>query len=301
MSERGIGVSVVIPAWNAEGWLARALDSVLGQTFLPEEVIVVDDGSTDGTADVARAYGGPVRLVSQENRGLSGARNRGIEEARAEWVAFLDADDYWLPGKLAQQCALIEADPELGFISCAARVEYEDGDVAGEWPCAGREEAADMLRTLFRRHAAMAGSGSAVMARRVLLHALGGFDTALDSLEDVDMWMRLAAEARYSCVAEPLVVITRRRGSMSGDRVCMRRAAIRVMRKNRALLGGDAGRYWHWCYAGMLTDYAKWALREGRRAAALRDLAAAFAHAPLGRGRLVLGLLGALVTGARLG
>jgi glycosyltransferase involved in cell wall biosynthesis len=103
-------ISAVIPCFNAGRWLGEALDSVARQTRPPIEVIVVDDASTDGSAEIARTYGGPVRLVRQDrNRGVSAARNRGIAEARGEWIAFLDADDLWKPAKLARQAAAIGA------------------------------------------------------------------------------------------------------------------------------------------------------------------------------------------------
>lgn len=291
MDERAITVTVVIPAWNAEAWIERALDSVLGQTRPPDELIVVNDGSTDGTESLVRTYGDPVRLLSQENRGLSAARNVGIEVARGRWVAFLDADDYWLPEKLEKQLELIEREPRLGFVSAAARLEYEDGTDAGCWSCVDEAEQGYVLETLFRNNAAVAGSGSAVIARRDLLLELGGFDTCLKSLEDIDMWMRLAAVASYACVREPMVVIARRRGSMSRNLEQMKHNACCVMRKNRHLLGRHSGRYWRWCYAGMLTDYAKWEIRTGRRRQALGTLLKAAAYSPVGRGRLIASLL----------
>lgn len=94
-----ITVSVVIPAYNAGEYLGRAIDSVLAQTQPAAEIIVVDDGSADNTADVAQGYGERIRFIQQENAGASVARNTGIEAAASEWIAFLDADDEWLPQK----------------------------------------------------------------------------------------------------------------------------------------------------------------------------------------------------------
>ena len=103
-------VSVVIPCYNGAAFLREALDSVLAQTRPPLEVIVVDDGSTDDSAAIAESYGPPVRVIRQENQGESVARNRGIDEARGDWIAFLDADDVWKPEKLARQLAAVEPD-----------------------------------------------------------------------------------------------------------------------------------------------------------------------------------------------
>lgn len=98
-----VPVSVVIPCYNGAAYLRETLESVVHQTAHPLEVVLVDDGSTDGSAEIAEAFGPPVRVIRQENQGESVARNRGIEEARGEWVAFLDADDIWKPEKLERQ------------------------------------------------------------------------------------------------------------------------------------------------------------------------------------------------------
>lgn len=308
-------VSVVIPAYNAAWCVAHAIDSVLAQAFLDFELIVVDDGSTDDTPAVLARYGSAVRVVRQPNRGLAGARNRGIREAAGRYVAFLDADDRWLPGKLERQVALLDARPELAFCSTAARVEGPGGEDLGLWRCrgagfagarpgAGGEAAASAavlgaqaaLESIFAVNAFVAGSGSAVLARRRALDQAGGFDESLASLEDIDMWMRLAAHGGYACIDEPLAVILKRADSMSGNLEVMRHAAITVMRKNRHLLPpARRGAFWRHAYAGMLSDYAKWAWRARRRGRALRDLVTALCIAPWSRGRLMAGLLLAML------
>jgi len=101
-------ISVVIPCYNGARFLAETLRTVFSQTRPPEEILVVDDGSTDDSAAVAERFGSPVRVLRQANRGESAARNRGIEESRGEWIAFLDADDVWAPKKLERQCKAIE-------------------------------------------------------------------------------------------------------------------------------------------------------------------------------------------------
>ncbi len=106
-------VSVVIPAYNVEKYIGRAIDSVLAQTRRPDEIIVVDDGSTDNTAEVIRSYGSKVCFIRQENAGASVARNTGVQAATSEWIAFLDADDEWLPEKLQLQIEHLKRNPEL--------------------------------------------------------------------------------------------------------------------------------------------------------------------------------------------
>jgi glycosyltransferase involved in cell wall biosynthesis len=289
-------VSAVIPVYNGEAYVARAVDSVLGQTYAPVEALVVDDGSTDGTPGVLAGYGDRVRVLRQANQGLSAARNAGIAAARGEWVALLDADDRWLPEKLARQVALMRAAPEVGFCSTEALLEDERGEVVGRWACPGVD--GDVLRTIFARNAAIPGSGSGVLVRRDLFARAGTFDTRLVSLEDIDMWLRLAAHAAYRCVPEPLTVILRRTGSMSRDLGRMRSQAAAVLRKNRGLLpAGERGGFWRYAYAGMLADYAKWEYRAGQRGRAIRHLLYAALLSPLGRGRLIGGLLWAALRG----
>jgi glycosyltransferase involved in cell wall biosynthesis len=287
-------VSVVIPAYNAAWCVGRAIDSVLAQTFRDVELIVVNDGSTDGTAGVLARYASQIRIVTKPNGGLSSARNAGIHAATGEYVAFLDADDWWLPHKLERQVAWMDAHRETVFCSGTVRVVNARAEATGEWRCAACT--GSTLEAIFSRNGYVAGSGSAVLARRDALVAAGGFDERLRSLEDVDMWMRLAARGRYHCLEEPLAVVEKRPDSMSRHLDVMRDAAMHVMRKNRALLPADKrGAFWRKAYASMLSDYAKWAYRSGRRRQAFADLLTGMRLAPLSRGRLLLGLLAAML------
>lgn len=289
-------VSVVIPAYNAAWCVGRAIDSALAQTFEAREIIVIDDGSSDDTPGVLAAYGAGIRAIRQPNAGLSRARNAGIAAARGRYVAFLDADDWWLPTKLERQVALLDTDPGLVFCSTAAELRDEHGRVLNTWACGNSQ--APALEAIFAHNAYVAGSGSAVMVRREAILEAGGFDPDLASLEDIDMWMRLAARGGYACVPEVLTVVFRRAGSMSGNFRVMRASAMTVMRKNRALLpAARRGRFWRDCYAGMLSDYAKWAYRSRCHGLALRDALLGLALAPVSRGRLLLGLLLAIARG----
>jgi glycosyltransferase involved in cell wall biosynthesis len=283
-------VSVVIPAWNAAWCVGRAIDSALAQTFSAREILVVDDGSSDDTPAVLAAYGTRIRVIRQQNAGLSRARNAGIAAARGRYVALLDADDWWLPSKLARQVALFEADPALVFCSTATELQDEQGQVLNTWACGNCR--GPVLEAIFAHNAYVAGSGSAVMVRRDIVTEAGGFDPALASLEDIDMWMRLAARGSYACVPEVQTVVFRRAGSMSGNFRVMRASAMAVMCKNRALLpAARRGHFWRQCYAGVLSDYAKWAYRHRCPGLAVRDALFGLALAPVSHGRLLLGLL----------
>lgn len=287
-------VSIVIPAYNAAWCVRRAIDSVLGQSWPHYEVVVVDDGSTDDTASILAGYGSRIRVMRKANGGLSSARNAGIAAARGHYVAFLDADDWWLPDKLRRQVSEMAAHPQAHFCSTAARVVDEAGAERGIWRCPPHR--GSDLEAIFAVNAYIAGSGSAVLARRASLQAAGGFDESLRSLEDVDLWMRLAARGGYRYIDEPLAVVVKRANSMSRELDVMRAAAIAVMRKNRSLLPADKrGAFWRQAYAGMLSDYAKWAYRAGRRRQALADLLRGMRIAPFARGRMILGLLAAML------
>jgi glycosyltransferase involved in cell wall biosynthesis len=283
-------VSVVMPAYNVAWCIGRAVDSVLAQDFRPCELIVVNDGSTDGTGALLESYGAAITVLNQENRGMSAARNAGIRRARGTYVAFLDADDWWLAGKLSRQVELMHSRPEIGFSSTTVRVEDDDGRLLNLWRCPNGST--EILATLFAQNAAIAGGCSAVMARRDLLDRVGLFDESLRGFEDPDLWMRLAAVSGYACIDETLAVILRREQSVSRNLDSMRVAALRSMRKNRTLLPpGLRGRFWRSCLAGVYTDYAKPAYRAGRLGLAYADTLRALVLSPLGRGRLCLGLL----------
>jgi len=289
-------VSVVIPAYNAAWCVGKAIDSVLAQDFRDFEVIVVNDGSTDDTASVLAAYGDAVCVVSQANRGMSAARNAGILAARGELIAFLDADDWWLAGKLRRQVELMQRRPEVGFSSTAARVEDPAGRLIDMWACGEWE--GPFVVYMFGNNAGIAGGSSALMVRRPLLAALGSYDESLGGVEDADLWIRLAAAAEYACIPEPLAVVLKRAGSVSGNLAVMHRAVVRVMRKNRHLLPPHMrGGFWRASLAGIHGDYAKRRYRAGWRAAALMDVARIFLLAPIARGRLGLGLLRDILLG----
>lgn len=283
-------VSVVIPAYNAAWCVGRAVDSVLAQDYRDFEIIVVDDGSQDETPLVLADYGDAIQVVRKTNGGLSSARNAGTHAARGEYVAFLDADDWWLPSKLARQTAVLETKPDIVFCSTAATVQTPDGHVLNEWRCAMAE--GDVLEQIFLANATVAGSGSTVMVKKRALLQAGGFDETLESLEDIDMWMRLAAHGHYVCIDEPLAVILKRPGSMSKNLDVMRTSALAVMKKNRGLLPpNQRGVFWRQAYASVLADYAKWEYRQGRSGKAVLHLLQGVTLAPFGRSRLLLGLL----------
>lgn len=203
-SKAGPLVSVIIPAYNAEKTIRRALESVLLQDYAPIEIIVVNDASRDGTAAVVESFGEPtIALINRPvNGGVSAAMNAGLRRARGEYVAFLDADDEWLPGKLHKQVALISANPQMTFVSCGARWISRSGDVREETGMESPVVSSDLWRTLL---AEACVAKPCVLARRTVFAQVGEFDETLPMAEDQDMWIRLASVGDVGVVLEPLV------------------------------------------------------------------------------------------------
>ena len=200
-------VSVVIPTFNYASYLARALDSVLAQSYRNLEVIVVDDGSTDHTAQLVQGYRErhPERVsyLYQENSGPNRARNRGVAAARGEFVALLDADDEWLPEKLELQMACALAHPEIALVGCGAYAVSPEGAIVSEDRCQPPPPRRELARHLKIRNFHFGGC-SGVLIRKRCLDAVGPFDESLRGSEDRDMWLRLAEHYDFMNLAEPL-------------------------------------------------------------------------------------------------
>ena len=192
-------VSSIIPVYNGEAYLREAVESILAQSYRPLEIIIVDDGSTDATALVARSFGDPVRWVHQENAGPAAARNRGIGEARGRFIAFLDADDLWLPERLVRQVAELEADPDLACSVCLIQ-NFWMPDVAAE---------AERRRDDPRAGPVPGYLSTGMVVRREAFDAVGGFDPSLGHGDSADWVLR----ARSAGLRDRLLsqVLVRRR------------------------------------------------------------------------------------------
>jgi glycosyltransferase involved in cell wall biosynthesis len=194
MCPQPISFSVVIPAHNEERLLPRAIRSTLAQTYPALEVIVVDDGSRDRTAEVARSFGPPVRCVRQENKGLAAARNTGIREAQAEFVALLDADDEWLLHHLERAAAVLGSRRELHWFFAGYERRKESGETEFRRSYRGPLRHGACIEDYFRAQARDPFSlpSVAVVRRRIALE-LGGFDESIRKYgEDRDLWFRIA-------------------------------------------------------------------------------------------------------------
>lgn len=188
-------VSVIIPTYNSRQFVCQAIDSVLAQTIKDYEIIVVDDGSTDDTRQVLEnQYCGRIQYVYQENKERSAARNRGISLARGDYVAFLDADDSWLPKKLEAQLRLAKLAPQLGLIYGYANVVTDAGVVVwtmGNYSFESDVLDGDLFEWFILCHSVPTPT---VMVKRKCFETVGYFDENVTYCEDWDMWMRVAAK-----------------------------------------------------------------------------------------------------------
>jgi glycosyltransferase involved in cell wall biosynthesis len=214
-------VTVVTPAFNVGKYIGEAIDSVLRQTFADFEYIVVDDGSTDNSIDVVRAHARDdprFRLVPGEHRGLSAARNIGIRESNAKYIAYLDGDDRWHPKFLERQVALIESlPPDVGAVFCRSRLILENGTpIFLQWQRAGRYDFDDFLVG-----GNPARNGSSLLIRTSCFDDVGGFHENLQHVEDIEMWLRIAKDSRTPLLwanRHFLVDLRLRPGSVTRDR-----------------------------------------------------------------------------------
>jgi glycosyltransferase involved in cell wall biosynthesis len=186
-------ISVVIPAYNAAGFLPRSIASVVAQTLAPCEVIVVDDGSTDNTAAVAAALG--ARVITRRNSGPSAAKNSGVQAASGDWVAFLDADDRWSPGKLESQVGDVSAQTILSFTGLRV---FDDHGIRSESLAPDAADAVEMLRYTNPI------TNSSVLVRRDAFLRSGGFREEIRHGEDWELWFRLSRQGQFSAVPAAL-------------------------------------------------------------------------------------------------
>lgn len=252
MHERQSQVSVVIPVYNCERYVARAVQSALDQEYPAAEVIVVDDGSSDRTVDALEVYRDRIRLVQQNNAGVAAARNTGLRVAQGDYIAFLDADDWWEPSHLKVQFAAFEKFPGAGMVFSNFSVVDADGQavmpsgirwkyralqepdstswnrlfsksasIAGQFRGTGgpvvHAYCGDMLECLFRGNFV---NTSSVLLKREVVEQIGDFDRTLDTEEDYEYWLRVSAEWPLIYIDAPLVVFRLNPGQLTrGDQI----------------------------------------------------------------------------------
>jgi glycosyltransferase involved in cell wall biosynthesis len=198
-------ISVIVPAYNVEKYIAATLGSLKTQSHTDFEALVVDDGSTDNTAEIVRSFtsrDSRFKLLPKPNGGLSSARNYGIRQARGEYIALLDGDDVYGTEKLATHLRSLSSDPKIGVVYSASRAIREDGSLTSI-KLSGRPIASEPLAALLCKN--FIGHGSNAVFRRCIFDEIGGFDETLYSCEDVDYWLRIAAIRKWHFYREPEV------------------------------------------------------------------------------------------------
>lgn len=281
-------LSIIIPAYNAEAYLRETVDSALAQTHPDVEVIVVDDGSTDGTRAILDSYGDRIVAVTQPNGGPAAARNHALRLATGEYVGLLDADDLWAPTRAERCLALLEADPSLtGVLTDSWR--FSD-DPAAATECIYRDRRGGVFPARDEQLAASARGNfltASVFVRREVVVALGGFDPAIFGAEDYDLWCRiLLAGGAFALVEEPLSWYRVVEGSVSSNRSRQWRVHLQVFDKHlEAWLARG-------CRPARLEAASLGRVREARgdRAGAARAYRAAAADASRGERLRLLGL-----------
>jgi glycosyltransferase involved in cell wall biosynthesis len=228
-------VSLIIPYYRASQTIARAVESALEQTVRPLEILIVDDGSPESAAEATKQFGSSVTVIRKPNGGVASARNRGVEHAKGEWFAFLDADDYWEPVKLERQLAVSE---EVGFVAGMWFMEFP-----GQPRCVGEAENPEFFGRTFKPQGveafqvAMNIMSGVVLVRRKALSD-HRFVSGLEPAEDRDLWIRLVASTNIYFVPEPLATYVQLPGSLSNsdlDRDCS--SMLNVVHRHAALLG----------------------------------------------------------------
>lgn len=277
-------VSVVIATYNAHAFIRSTLQSILGQTYRPVEVIVVDDGSTDGTCDLVTAEFPSVRLIRQQNQRVCAARNNGLAASTGSLICFCDHDDHWHPEKLARQVAQFERDPALGIVYTAFKVWSPGPD--GQLPApetmgvSVEDESIDPSLSGWIYPQLLLDCWvltSTAMIRREALDKVGAFDVTLPYAEDWDLWLRLSREYRFSKLAAPLVLYRQHasQGSRMYRKIDYRTRLLRQAVARWGLVGPDGvaqdrKRFYHQLGYYHVSDGFH-ALREGFRGAAARS------------------------------
>lgn len=255
-------VSVVIPNHNYARFLSQTIESVLAQSYGNVEIVVVDDGSTDDSIAILRGYKEHVRWVEQPNQGVATARNRGVTESDGELVAFLDADDVWLPQKLVRQVQRFLDEPELGLVHCGVEDINEMGaplrshtDGLQGWV------AKDLL--LFKRPVIL-GGGSGTLIPRATFEKVGGFDERLSTSADWDLYCRIALSQPVGFVPEVLMQYRVHGANMHANIISMEHDMLLAYSKAFDIHNAEIQTIRRRCYGNLHINLAGSFFRSGR-------------------------------------
>jgi len=205
----------VIPNYNYAHYLRETIDSVLAQTYPNIEIVVVDDGSKDDSKKILAGYGDKVRTIFQQNQGVSAARNNGVEKSVGEFIAFLDADDAWLPTKIEKQVARFRGDEKLGLVHVGVDEIDADGNSLVE-RLEGVEGRVSSILLMLKREGVL-GGGSGLMVPRRVFDEIGGFDLRLSTSADWDLFYQVSERYAVGFVAEILLKYRVHNSNMHGN------------------------------------------------------------------------------------
>lgn len=271
MSQR-LTIAAIIPVYNQRATVAEAIQSALDQTRPVDDIIVVDDGSTDGSGDlVAERYGHQVRLLRQENKGAAGAFNAGTRATTCDLVSLLGADDRWLPQRIEKQVAFMEDHPSC-MLSFTAAVLADE--LHGVTVVEGTEiDKESYLRKAFFQED-MLPAGNGVMVRRAVFDEVGYFDERLRKCQDTDMWLRIMVRYGFEHITEPLVWVRRGAHRTEADMSKWFPYHDLYFRKHRYTFGRGlrGATIWRAGYGAVLRGDGLWCLRHGRPGQAARLL-----------------------------
>jgi glycosyltransferase involved in cell wall biosynthesis len=220
-------VSVVVPAHDHRDYVAAAIDSILGQTRPADEIVVVDDGSTDGTTDVLARYGDRIRLIVQQNAGIAAAYNRGVAASTGEWIAFVESDDALEPDYLAATCELLANEPAIAWVSTARRIVDERGVATGAVQRKSWREARFTTESLLLHDL---GCASTPVVRRRALEDVGPFDGRTWAA-DTEMALRFSLRHGMAFLDRPLYRYRRHAGNTSASAVRNATELVRVLER----------------------------------------------------------------------
>ncbi len=214
-AERVDGVSIIVPTYNRAALLPQSLATLSGQTVIPLEILVIDDGSTDGTEQVVASLPGPIRYIKQANGGKSSAVNRGLSVARGSMIWLFDDDDWAEPDAIEKRLDALKAQPHLGFVGAAHFMGHADpqGSKVVEHRRRMPQHSPDLIRVRLFEDCYF--SLCSVLARRECFDVIGGFDASLKSSEDYDVLLRLASRFEFTVLDEPVFTV-RQHGGVRG-------------------------------------------------------------------------------------
>lgn len=261
--EHSVAVSVVIPLYNAVEVIAETIQSVLAQTLTDREILVIDDGSTDGSARVVKSFGERVRYYAFENGGVAKARNRGIALARGRYIALMDHDDLWDATKLGKQVFILDTRPEVGMVITDIGHLDRDGNPTGE--VAKADNNADTFSELFVK--GYVPTPSAAMIRKSILEVVGRFDESFSSagMDDYELWPRVAAVTEIASISEVLTFHRNRSHIPAHIGLGHRLILLEKLQQN---FGHDLRKRHYLSYEEVryLSDMGKYLIKEGRYA-----------------------------------